>query len=370
MKILMTTDTLGGVWTYAVQLAEALQPHGVAVALATMGRPLTAEQRETVDALPNVDAFESRYRLEWMEDPWEDIREAHRWLLKLASQIGPDVVHLNEYAHGALSWPAPVLMMGHSCVLSWHRAVRGHEADGALSRYRDTVARGLRAADQVIAPTETMLESLQHHYGPLPQGRVIFNGRSLDGAAGTRGKEPFVLCAGRLWDEAKNVATLADAARQIPWPVHVAGENVCPDGGRADLEGVHPLGRLDAPQMLDRFARASIYALPARYEPCGLTPLEAGLSRCALILGDLPSLRELWDGAAIFVPPDDAAELGRAIERLIENPELRHDYAERAHQRAQTFSAERMAEQYLAAYRSLAEHADPEAEALETEQNP
>ncbi len=32
--------------------------------------------------------------------------------------------------------------------------------------------------------------------------------------------------------------------------------------------------------------------LPARYEPFGLSVLEAALSGCALVLGDIPSLRE------------------------------------------------------------------------------
>ena len=44
MKILMTADTVGGVWTYALELAGALAPHGVEVALATMGRRLSSAQ--------------------------------------------------------------------------------------------------------------------------------------------------------------------------------------------------------------------------------------------------------------------------------------------------------------------------------------
>jgi glycogen synthase len=55
----------------------------------------------------------------------------------------------------------------------------------------------------------------------------------------------------------------------------------------------------------DWYARASIYALPARYEPFGLSALEAALSGCALILGDIPSLREVWLEAAPYVSPDD-----------------------------------------------------------------
>ncbi len=68
--------------------------------------------------------------------------------------------------------------------------------------------------------------------------------------------------------------------------------------------------------------RASIFALPARYEPFGLLPLEAALSGCALVLGDIPSLREVWGDAAWFVPPDDRDALTAAIGSLIASPRL------------------------------------------------
>ena len=36
MRVLMTADTVGGVWTYALELAGALAPLGVDITLATM----------------------------------------------------------------------------------------------------------------------------------------------------------------------------------------------------------------------------------------------------------------------------------------------------------------------------------------------
>ena len=65
-NLLLTTDTVGGVWTYAVELARALKPHGVRIALATMGAPLRPDQRVQVEPLDNVRLSESGYRLEWM----------------------------------------------------------------------------------------------------------------------------------------------------------------------------------------------------------------------------------------------------------------------------------------------------------------
>jgi hypothetical protein len=70
MRILLAADTVGGVWTFALELARALGPHEVEVALATMGGPLSAEQRAQVRDLAHVEVYESRHKLEWMDDAW------------------------------------------------------------------------------------------------------------------------------------------------------------------------------------------------------------------------------------------------------------------------------------------------------------
>jgi glycogen(starch) synthase len=174
----MTADTIGGVWTYALELTRALAPHGVEVRLATMGAPLSAAQRKEVRAVANLSVSESNFKLEWMKDPWRDVRLSSEWLLRLADQFEPDVAHLNGYCHGALDWRAPVLIVGHSCVASWWKAVKGEDAPADWDRYRSEVARGLAEADLVIAPTRAMLDALAEHYGPQPNSRVVPNGRA------------------------------------------------------------------------------------------------------------------------------------------------------------------------------------------------
>ncbi|MGH7127337.1 MAG: glycosyltransferase, partial [Planctomycetaceae bacterium] len=124
ITVLMTTDTVGGVWSYALELCRALAPHDVQIVLATKGARLTRDQELAVGRLENVTVAASTYRLEWMADPWDDLAAADRWLRDLADGVQPDVVHLNDFAHGSLAWEVPVLIVGHSCVLSWHRAVR------------------------------------------------------------------------------------------------------------------------------------------------------------------------------------------------------------------------------------------------------
>jgi glycogen(starch) synthase len=353
LRVLVKADAVGGVFTYAAELSRALAARGVEVVLATTGRRLDAGQRA---ALHGLEVHESAWKLEWMEEPWDDVARTGEWLLAIAARTRPDVVHLNDYAHGALPLPAPAVVVGHSCVLSWFEAVRGAPAPPSFDRYRAAVRAGIAGATAVVAPTRAMLDALRRFHGPLARALVVPNG--VDPARfAPAAKEPLVLCAARLWDEAKNAAALDAIAGELPWPVALAGEDASPDPSRPGARratGALPLGRLARDELAGWCARAAIYALPARYEPFGLSVLEAALSGCALVLGDVPSLRETWDGAASFVPPDDRAALREAIVRLCEDPALRADRARRARERAGSYGAARMAEAYLRLYASIA----------------
>ncbi len=355
MRILLTTDTVGGVWTYTTDLARALQRHDVEIALAAMGGPLSEGQRRQIDLLPHVRLHESDFKLEWMDDPWDDVRRAGEWLLEIEREFQPDLVHLNDFSHGALDFSTPVLVVGHSCVLSWWQACKGESAPARWNHYRQAVTDGLHGADLVVAPTHAMLRALERHYGPLPRRCVIANGRCGEPFATTTPKEPLILSAGRMWDEAKNVATLQSIAGQLPWPVFIAGDHRHPNGQRASGRAANFLGRLNEGALAAWYGRAAIYTLPARYEPFGLSVLEAALSGCALVLGDIASLRENWDDAAVFVPPSDARALKAAIERLIADSDRRAHFAQAGKRRAARFSAESFGAACLAAYRQLIE---------------
>lgn len=348
----MTADTVGGVWTYAVELVRALPE--VQFHLATMGAPLNASQWNEAAQIPSLTVHESGYKLEWMPDPWEDVVRAGDWLLELERDLGPDIVHLNGYAHGALPFHAPVITVGHSCVLSWWRAVKGQDSPRDWARYAQAVRAGLCASSLVVAPTCAMLAALETHYGPLPATQVIFNGRDSQGFTPGE-KQPYILSAGRLWDEAKGIGSLASAAPELPWPVFVAGDSCTPQGEKTTVPGVRLLGRLSPALLAHWLSEASIYALPARYEPFGLSILEAALSGCALVLGDIPSLREVWGDNALFVPPEDPDALRRCLLRLIADDGLRDEMAQRARHRADWYSPQRMAEAYQMAYRHAQE---------------
>lgn len=357
MRVLMTADTVGGVWTYAIDLCSALAARGVDITLIALGRPMSPDQRQAAAANPRLDIIEFECKLEWMQNPWDDVRRSSELLLDCALRVRPNVVHLSSFSHASLPWRAlsvPVLLVGHSCVETWWRAVKGHSCGVEWQRYRETVRRGIHAADVFVAPTRSMLQGFAACYGPHRNGRVIHNGRDGSGH-GPGEKQPIVLAAGRLWDEAKNIAALEEASRCIDWPVRLAGDGRAATVAAAGDRGVQPLGRLTPAELATEMSRASIYALPAKYEPFGLSAVEAAMCGCALVLGDIATLREVWGDTAVYADPDDPRAIADAVNDLIADAPRRSRLAAAARRRAQRYTPGRMAAQYLDVYRSMAQ---------------
>lgn len=356
MRVLMTSDNLGGVWTHTLDLVRGLAPLGAEVSLAVMGDPLTDEQRAELERTPLLSWHAFDCRLEWMPDPWRDVDRSGEWLRDVAAETAPDLVHVNGYAHAALGWDVPVVLGAHSCVVSWWRAVKGAVPATELREYSRRVSDGIDAATAVVAPTRWMLESLADGYGWSGRGVVVPNGRG--GTFAPRAKEPLVVTIGRVWDEAKNVAALDAVADEIPCDLVVVGADVHPASGAAQKRP-HHAGWMKPHEIAELLGRAAIFAEPARYEPFGLAALEAGLAGCALVLGDIPSLREVWGDAALFVAPDDHRALRETIGRLATDPEECASWGGRARSRATGYTLDRMAAGYEALYGAVAQEPVP-----------
>lgn len=345
----MTTDAVGGVWSYAMELCRALP--SIRFMLANMGPKLSLDQRSEAAELPNVEMREATFKLEWMENPWHDLQQAGKWLMGLENEFQPDLIHANGYVHAAMEWKVPVIVVAHSCVLSWWQAVKGGKPPKAWDRYSEEVEKGLRACQLVVAPSEAMAAAVADLY-QIDLPRVIPNGKSRTGEPPKAVKAPVILSAGRLWDEAKNVGCLITATADLEWPLVLAG-----DAGEDEipLANVRLLGRCDRSAMASWYDRATIYAHPARYEPFGMAPLEAALAGCALILADIPSLREVWGEAAEFVSPGDPAAWNATFRRLIEDPDAVQQLAAKGRLRAQIYTPGRMAAAYLTTYQEVLE---------------
>ena len=343
-RLLVTTDAVGGVWRYAVELSAALAARRVAVVLANMGPPASPAQRAEAEAIPGVILVETTLPLDWTAPDPDALARARAGLRALAVRFGVRSVHLHAPALvGAEPWPVPVVVVAHSCVGTWWRTLRGGPLPADLAWRAAATGEGLRWADVAVAPSGAFAEALRDQYG-IERVEVIHNGRRPvpDAAPVARA----VLAAGRLWDEAKGMAALDRAAATLDAPVRAAGPVRGP-GGTATFAHLDLLGALDESGMAQARSAATVFAAPSRYEPFGLAALEAAQAGQALVLADIPTFRELWDGAALFASDDD---LAAALRSALDDPA---PLAARARARAGRYTAELMAARTLALHESV-----------------
>jgi glycogen synthase len=357
MRVLMTTDTVGGVWTFTKELASGLLKNGCAVGLISLGRKPSATQRAWANAQNARWGTKFRYEgldtpLEWMADNGRALSEATPILERIAEEFDAVLLLSSQYCFGALECDIPRVVVAHSDVLSWAEACRpaGLEKSDWLDRYRELVQQGLDRADALVAPTSWMLGALGRNFRLPHDKRVIANGRTLRAANGGAAMKMRAVSAGRMWDEAKNLKMLEKA--DSPIPLLIAGEA---EFGAASLAmdgaDIRVLGALDESEVLRIFGESAIYICASRYEPFGLAPLEAALCGCAVLANDIPSLREVWKDAAMYFSGPES--LSSWLWRLSDHPWLLGEARAIAGRRAREYTAERMTEGYLCLFRSM-----------------
>jgi glycosyltransferase involved in cell wall biosynthesis len=347
-RILMTTDAAGGVWTYTTALASALAARGADVVVAVQGSAPRRDQRNMMSN--SVRLVETGLALEWQDPEANDLSAAKQFFGALEARLKPDLVHLNSFREATFDWNCPIVIAAHSCVNSWAIACNDTAwlSDARWRRYTRLVASGLHRAQAWASPSRTLHDMMRELYRPPTPGFVIWNGVPVNGASDR--KQDFVLAAGRMWDAAKNLSTLARAATGLHWPVLVVG----PTADAADLpRAVQLSGELSRNELQRLMQRAAIFASPARYEPFGLAVLEAASAGCALVLSDIPSFRELWEGAAMFVDPCDSLALRRCLAALCADANRRTQLQRAAAIRSRAYSLRQMVDNYVALYQRV-----------------
>jgi glycosyltransferase involved in cell wall biosynthesis len=360
LRLFMTTDAVGGVWRYSLTLAAELAQMGASVRLGVIGPWPAADQRAEAASLRGVETERVDAPLDWLAGDAAALRAGGRAIAAAARAWGADLVQVNQPAYATARFDMPVVSVAHSCVETWWHGTHGAPAPAEWAWHRDTVRAGLRSAAVRVAPSRAFAAILQQVYGLERPPLAVPNGIA-PGVPESR-KGSFVLASGRAWDSSKNFSLLDEAAPTIGWPVRLAGACVAPAGATPlvprkvrRLRNVRCLGHLDRCTMQETYAAAPIYVSPSLHEPFGLGVLEAAGAGAALVLSDIPSFRELWNGAALFFGRRDAAALADAANRLIEDPGLRRRMATAARERAALYTIAGTAQAMRAAYRSAAQ---------------
>ena len=355
IRLMMTTDAVGGVWTFSTTLARSLAAFGFEILLVTLGPRPNEAQKSMLRGAQRLSLVETDLQLEWQDPAGADLCHADAVLLGLADRFGPDLVHLNSFREAIFDWNVPTVVVAHSCVNSWAEACGETDAftGDDWKAYSQSIRASLQKSNAWVAPTRAFRAQLASQHGLPATGEVIWNGAETHSRS-PAAKQPFVLSAGRLWDKAKNLSAVARVAPAIEWPIRIAGQFARNSTVATPLaSNCELLGEISHATVLGEMERASIFVSPALYEPFGLSVLEAASAGCALLLSDIPTFRELWDGAAVFFNPHAPDEIRRCLRSLCDDEMQRMRLQRAAAKRSLDYPLSKTVRAYRSVYGSL-----------------
>jgi glycosyltransferase involved in cell wall biosynthesis len=337
--ILISTDAVGGVWRYTQTLALGLVQRGWSVTVLCLG-PAPSKSAVAELMRNGIEIRICDLPLDWLATAPEQVHEAGKTIARIAEAVGADSIHLHSPSYAACdSFPVPVVATSHSCLGTWWDSVRAGAPPADFTWRILLHGEGLVRVDQVICPTEAFAARTADYYGLMIPPLAIHNGLMPTSGSLQAHAQPFAFTAGRLWDEAKNIAALEAAAPSTVLPIVAAGDVQGPQGNSVSYRGLRLLGHLDQDRLQRILASRPIYVAPALYEPFGLSILEAARAGCPLVLGDIATLRELWSDAAIFVQPRDPHAIADALNRLYRDDGMRANLGDAARERSSAYHA-------------------------------
>jgi glycosyltransferase involved in cell wall biosynthesis len=351
-RILLTIDSVGGVWRYGLDLARGLADLGIESVFVGFDPPPDREQREEAEALG--DLHWCGLPLDWQVRRVDELERVPETVATIAAATKAEIIQVNAPSQAAgLASDVPVVAVSHSCVTSWFLAVRGTGLPADWAWQGSLNQAGLSRADAIVAPSRSHADLLARCYRDTGIIQVVPNAcRSWPLPA--RQRQPFAYAAARWWDEGKNASCLDAAAALAEWPIVAVGANTGPQGQRFYFRNVEHRGEVTHAEVRQLAGQASIFVSPSIYEPFGLAALEAARAGAALVMADIPTYRELWDGAALFADPADPEDFAAALDALARDPDRCHAYAARAGIRCAQWTVQRQAAAMADLYARLA----------------
>lgn len=214
-------------------------------------------------------------------------------------------------------------------------------------------------AHHLIAVSEATREDLMRFYR-VPRARisVVHHGVEPEFFALDRSYiEPFVLCVSTLHPH-KNLDRLirAYSSRKRDWRLVIAGMRGffadTLDALIAELgvkDSVKLTGWIPREDLLQLYAHAQAFVYPSKFEGFGMPVLEAMAAGIPAACSDIPPLREVAGDASLFFDPLSENAVATALDRVVNDADLRIRLAKDGPERARGFTWERAARETLSA---------------------
>lgn len=356
LKVVLATDAAqaGGVWRHLVDLARGLEAlgHGVTIAVPSHADALLAEGSmlgldvQALDGVVSGDVWHLHLANTFWSEATARLRGARR---------GFTAVVLTEHLPRSVA-SDPTALPGN------------RPRPGGRIHKTWTKRRHFDACDRVIFVSEGSRRFAERRYGfSGPHAVVVPNGIAVQEAGAPIAAIPEatrVVAIGSVIVQ-KGFDLLIDAAELAaePWVVEVLGEGE--HRARLSAEAasrnvpVRFLGR--SASVAEALDQSVALVVPSRWEAWPYVAMEAmdrGRAVVATTVDGLPEIVE--DGhTGLLVPPEDPAELAKALDRLAHDHLLAASMGAAGRARVASFSLERMVDGVTAAYRSaLAEERD------------
>ena len=260
-----------------------------------------------------------RYRLGF--GGYRSLAQAVRRLRKIIRTEGPDLVRAQLYWSGIVARLAtprsiPLIFSIHSTM----------SADGYSNSRASLWLEKLtyRPRHRLISVSEHALRDFDRHVGLKGPAEVMTNFLSPEFVGHERPARPFgpsyrLVAVGNL-KPMKNYAYLLEALGQIPEGVQLdiygEGSERATLMRQIEASGVAArlMGARDA--LWNVLPEYDLFVMPSLYEGCPNAAIEAMAAGLPLLLSDIPVMREVSCGNALFFDPDDPRSFADLMRRI------------------------------------------------------
>ena len=244
------------------------------------------------------------------------------------------------------------------------------------------VIKTLRAADRIVAVSENTKNDIIELAGvAADKVKVIYSGNNVTKKIWPKEKVraclnklsvsgPFILYVGNI-EPRKNISGIIKAYNQLRNELGNDGNNISlilagapgwkdsqiRDDWRASpyQDQIKFLGYVDQTEKEILYSRAAIFVYPSFYEGFGFPPLEAMTYGVPVVCSNVSSLPEIVGAAGLMINPDKIEEIAAAIKLILTDAELRQHLVSSGYERAQLFSWDKAAQEYLELFKETHE---------------